>query len=80
MLNRFGNVLNSIGLMSLWTCLGISIGWPIRQVLISKFTLDMTLKESFATAMLGVVIFIVCSFTDYVVTGRSPTFSLRRWT
>ena len=79
MLNRVGNVLNFIGLISLWTCLGMAIGWPIRQYLISKFTSDITLKESVATAILGGVIFTVCSFADYVMTGRSPTFSLRRW-
>lgn len=79
MLNGFGNVINFIGLMSLWTCLGMAVGWPIRQYLISKFTAEITLKEAFATAMLGVVIFIACSFSDYVMTGRSPTFSLRRW-
>jgi hypothetical protein len=79
MLKRFGNVLNFIGLMSLWTCLGMAIGWPIRQYIFSKFTPDITLKESFATMIMGIIIVVACSFADYVMTGRSPTFSLRRW-
>jgi hypothetical protein len=47
MLKRFGNVLNFIGLMSLWTCLGMAIGWPIRQYIFSKFTPDITLKLAY---------------------------------
>jgi hypothetical protein len=78
MLRIFGDILNVIGLMSLWTCLGMAIGWPIRQYIFDKFTPDITLKESFATVMLGIVIFAACSFADYVMTGRSPTFSIRR--
>jgi hypothetical protein len=79
MLYRVGNLLNFIGLMSLWTCLGMAIGWPIKQYISGKFTLEITLKESFATVILGVVILIVCSFADYVMTGRAPSFSLRSW-
>ena len=79
MLDKFGNVLNFVGVMSLWTCVGMAIGWPIRQYISGNFTPDITLKESFATVILGVVIFGAGSFADYVMTGRAPTFSLRRW-